>query len=345
MTYRLGWSIVPQILIRRERWPGGNIDQGIPLVSLGQHVLPDQPVLRIEPPEAIESMQTITNLPLPSVPDTPSGQEHPSGGSDSGTQHRREGETFPAGLRGRVVSITSRGGVVIESRAAVVQGAIGAGNQVVGVLTMWQASLADATGKLTIPPGALLVVPGPVNFALLRQASISGVVGLIASSVALRDLEGFLQTDVIQLLNSRDVEAAQAKLPRLPKISLLFTEGSGNIAMPARTINLLSHYQGSIALLSGATSVKQRIVPELVISLPPQEAEQHWHPQRPDTTLKVGVRVRICSGDYVGMMGVVDYLFMHQHHFPSGVQVRAARLRLDNGSLLVIPLTSIERVS
>lgn len=332
MTYRLGWPIVPQILIKRERWPGGNIAQGIPLVSPGQYVLPDQPVLRIEQPEAMESM--------PPVPDTPSGQEHTSEDRSSSTQHQHIGETFPAGLRGRVMFITPRGGVVIESPAAVLQGAIGAGNQVVGVLTMWRASLADATGKLTIPPGALLVVPGPVNFAQLRQASISGVVGLIASSIALRDLEGFLQTDVIQLVNSADVEMAQAKLPG---ISLLFTEGSGNIAMPARTINLLSHYSGSIALLSGATSVKQKVLPELVISLPSQEAEQHWHPQQPDTTLKVGVRVRICSGDYVGMIGEVDYLFTHQQLFSSGIRARAARLRFENGSLLVLPVTGIER--
>ncbi|HVB24228.1 MAG TPA: hypothetical protein VNG51_19980 [Ktedonobacteraceae bacterium] len=342
MTYRLGWSIVPQILIKRERWPGGNIVQGIPLVSPGQYVLPDQPVLRTEQAEPIESRHTIPHLPSPPTPNLPSGQEHTAAGSYSGIQHRRGGETFPAGLSGRVVSITPRGGVVIESPAAVLQGVIGAGNQVVGVLTMWQASFARATGKLTIPPGALLVVPGPINFTLLRQASISGVVGLIASSVALRDLEGFLQTDVIRLVNSADVEAAQAKLP---KISLLFTEGSGNIAMSTRTINLLNHYQGSIALLSGATSVKQRIVPELVISLPPQEVEQHWHPRKPDTTIKVGVKVRICSGDFVGMMGEVDYLFTHQQLFLSGIYAPAARLRLEDDSLLVMPLTGVERVS
>ena len=342
MTYRLGWPIVPQILIQRERWPGGNIVQGVPLVSPGQYVLPDQPVLRITPAASIESMQTIPHLPLPAVPNSPSGQEQTAGGSDSSTQHQRGGETHPAGLRGRVMSITPRGGVVIESQATVLQGVMGSGNQVAGVLTMWRASLAGATGKLTIPPGALLVVPGPVNFALLRQASISGVVGLIASSVALRDLEGFLQTDVIRLVSSADIEAAQATLP---KISLLFTEGSGNIAMPARTINLLSHYQGSIALLSGATSVRQKVLPELVISVPPREAEHYWHPQKPDTTLKVGVRVRICSGDYVGMMGEVDYLFTHQQLFLSGIRAPAARLRLDDGSLLILPLTGIERVS
>ncbi|HLJ35456.1 MAG TPA: hypothetical protein VKU38_17510, partial [Ktedonobacteraceae bacterium] len=312
MTYRLGWPIVPQILIQRERWPGGNIAQGVPLVSPGQYVLPDQPVLRIVSAASIELMQTIPQLPLTAIPNNPSGQERTAGDNDSSTQRQRGGETLPAGLRGRVLSITPRGGVVIESQATVLQGAIGAGNQVAGVLTMWRASFAGTTGKLAIPPGALLVVPGPINFALLRQASISGVVGLIASSVALRDLEGFLQTDVIHLVSSADFEAAQSTLPNL---SLLFTEGSGNIAMPARTFNLLGHYQGSIALLSGATSVRQKVLPELVISVPPREAEHYWHPQKPDTTLKVGVRVRICSGDYVGMMGEVDYLFTHQQLF------------------------------
>lgn len=189
------------------------------------------------------------------------------------------------------------------------------------------------------------MVPGPVNFALLRSASVSGVVGLIASSVALRDLEGFLQTDVVHLVNSDDVEFAQAKLPKLPKMSLLFTEGSGSIAMPVRTINILSHYAGSIALLSGVTSAKQHLFPELVISLPPQEAEQNWQPQKPDTTIMIGAKVRICSGDYVGMIGEVDYLFTHQQLFSSGIHARAARIRLEDGSLQVVPLTGIERVS
>jgi transcription antitermination factor NusG len=189
------------------------------------------------------------------------------------------------------------------------------------------------------------VVPGPVSFALLRSASVSGVVGLIASSVALRDLEGFLQTDVVRLVNSDDVESAQAKLPKLPKMSLLFTEGSGSIAMPVRTINMLSRYSGSIALLSGVTSAKQQLLPELVISLPPQEAEQHWHPQKPDITIKIGAKVRICSGDYVGMIGEVDYLFTHQQLFSSGLHARAARIQLEDGSLQVVPLTGIERAS
>ncbi len=340
MTYLLGWSVIPQILVRRERWPGGYKTKGVPLVFPGQDVLPDQPVIRLEKAEAIEAVATIPRLSLPAVMDVPATANYDLGNTQAKVP-QRGGETLPAGLRGRVVDITRRGGVVIESNAAVLQGVLGAGNQVAGVLTMWQVSDAGE-GQLAIPPGAILVVPGPLNFMTLRQAIISGVVGVIASSISSRDLEGFLRTDLVELIDCIDVDVAQV---HLPSMTILLTEGLGTMAMPARTINLLRRYQGSIALLSGATSIRQGIFPELVISLPEAEVQQHWQPVRPDPTLAIGAQVRICSGSYEGAIGMVDYLYLHQQVFLSGVRARAARLRLEDGSLVTVPLMLVERIS
>ena len=343
MTYQLGWSVIPQILVRRERWPGGYKTKGIPLVHPGQDVLPDQPVLRLEKNEPVEAIETvpIPRLSLPGVIDTLTYPDHSSRNGDVSLNRLHADETLPAGLRGRVVDITRRGSVIIESCAAVLQGAIGAGNQVAGVLTMWQAPDAGRSQQ-AIPPGALLVIPGPLNFAMLRQAMISGVVGVIASSISSRDFEGFLRTDLIELIDSVDVELAQAHLPQM---TVLLTEGLGTIAMPARTMNLLSRYQGSIALLSGATSVRQGIFPELVISLPAKEVQQNWHPVRPDPILTLGAQVRVCSGDHEGAIGSIDYLYSHEQVFPSGIRARAALLRLEDGSMLTIPLTLVESIS
>jgi len=249
-------------------------------------------------------------------------------------------ETIPAGLRGRVVDVTRRGGVIIESQAAVVQGTIGAGSQVAGILTIWQAP-TPAYGQQPIPPGAILVIPGPLNFAMLRQAISSGVSGVVASSISSRDLEGFLRTDLVQLIDSMNGELAESQLP---PITLLLTDGLGTIAMPARTIHLLSQYQGCVALLSGTTSVRQQLFPELVISLPAQEAQQNWHPVQPDPALAIGAQVRVCGGEYEGVMGEISHLFTHQQLFASGIHARAARLQLEDGSTLVIPLTLIERI-
>lgn len=332
MAYIPGRSVIPQVLVRRERWPGGYQTKGTPLVYPGQKVLADQPVIRLDKREPVESAPRV---PVPGVADSPMNADYTLR-NEAG---QRGSETIAAGLSGRVVDVTRRGGVIIESYAAVLQGAIGAGNQVAGVLTMWQ--LAHGS-NVQIPPGAILTIPGPVNFALLRQAMISGVVGVVASSISSRDLEGFLRVDLIKLINSVDVEMAQAALPR---ITIMLTEGLGTMAMPMRTVDLLKHYRGSIALLSGATSVRQGIFPELVISLPASEVQPDWQPPQPDLTLKVGVRVRISSGEYEGAIGIVDYLFAHEQVFSSGIRARAARVRLESGTMITAPLTLLEVIS
>ena len=343
MTYLLGWSVISQVQVRRERWPGGYKTRAVPLVSPGQEVQPAQPVMRLEHVGPVKAPATVPHFSFPGVKDAPIGASGQPAHSDAPASDQYVGETLPAALRGRVVDITRRGGVIIESRVAVLQGAIGVGYQVAGVLTMWQAPGSGGGGeKQSVPTGVLLVVPGPLNSSMLREVLASGVVGVIASSIPFRDLEGFLQTNLVELINCIDVESAQA---HLPPVTILLTEGIGIFAMPVRTINFLSHYQGSIALLSGATSIRQGIFPELVISLPLVEIQQHWHPMRPDTTLSIGAQVRVCSGDHEGAIGTINYLYSHQQVFASGILARAALLRLEDGSLLTVPLSIIERIS
>jgi hypothetical protein len=235
---RSGWSVIEQTVVQRERWSGMYGVKCAPLVYPGQVVLPDQPVLRLPP---INSSGPASRLHYT--------------------------EIVPSGLLGRVVKITQRGGVVIESRATVMKGTVGFGNPVAGVLTLWSP---ESNGRLTtpLPPHALLVVPGTISFAFLHQVLASGISGVIASSIVTRDLEGFLRTDLIQLLESDDTEMVQA---HLPPITLFLTEGLGIYTMPSEVLTLLSRYQGKVALLSGVTSARRSIFPELVVSLSQQD--------------------------------------------------------------------------
>jgi len=293
------------MFVRRERWPGGYEVKAVPLVYPGQEVMPDQPVLRL-----LAAKQT-----------------------DTGS-----GEVVPAGLRGRVIEISPRGGVVIESPAALVQGVVGAGKQIAGILTVWR----EKAGKQQkIPAGAILVVPEQINFALLHQAMSSGVSGIVAGSISLRDLEGFLRVDLIQLLNCADIHLVQAHLPPL---TLLFTEGLGAMAMSRQVTELLEHYQGSIALLSGATSIRRRILPELVISLPVEETQQNWQSVQPEAALVPGALVQICEGEHRGVVGTIDYVFTYQQVFASGIRVPAVRLVLEDGKKLTVPIAYVRRL-
>ena len=323
MVYPSGWPVVTQMEIEWERRAIGYKTRAIPLVQVGQDVLPDQPVLRLEKIGYGTTAHTQMQQNPPATPIPP--------------------VIARAGLRGQVVEITRRGGVVIKTRASIIGGKIGAGQQAVGVLTWWQPSNAyqPSSSPLPMPPGAILVIPGPVDAALLRQAINSGVVGVVASSITTRDLESFLGVDMLDLLNSVNVDMAQVKLPPL---TLLFTEGPGTMAMPETTMQALSQRNGSVALISGITSVRYAMYPELVISLPVEEAQQNWQPESPDPTLLLDSQVRVSAGMYEGEIGQIEHFFAHQHVFLSGVYARAARLRLADGSRLIVPLMNLERI-
>jgi hypothetical protein len=308
MAYPPGGSVVTQIEAQWERRFAGYNVRSIPLVYPGQEVLADQPVIRLELYQAEGQGQ----------PDAP--------------------VVIPAGLRGQVVKTTSRGGVVIKTRAAVLTGNVGAGQQVAGFLTIWQPVRSRSA---PVPPGAILVIPGQADFAMLRQAVASGVVGIVASSIDMRDLEGFLGLDVFDLLNSINVDIAQT---RLPSLTLLFTEGFGSLPMQETTLQLLTRYQGSIALMSGVTSSRYALYPELIISLPEAEIQRNWQPPSFDVSLRLGARVRVRSGTNAGTTGEIDYFFNHQHRFLSGAQGRAVCLRLADDTSLIAPIMNIERI-
>ncbi len=333
MSYPLGWSLATRIGVRRERWPGGYEAIGVPLVQVGAYVEPVQPVMRLERAETVTMLTTVPRLSLPM-----STRERLPG-VISNRSHNRNG-LIAAGLRGRVVALTGRGSVVIEGQAAIVGGTLGAGRQVAGPLTSWQAP-GIAQGQAYIPPGAILVVPGPLNLAMLRQAVNSGIVGIVASSISTQDFESFLHTNLLDLLNAPNPELL---LKHMPPLTILLTEGLGSAAMPVRTLNLLNKYQGVTALLSGLASPRTPRYPELVIPLPVKEMIQHTSSTMPDLELKPGALVRVCSGRYEGTIGEINYLFSHQQTFPSGIKARAARIRLEDGSLLVVPLPVLERI-
>lgn len=320
MAYPLGWSMIPHLQVQRERWPGGYMLKARPLVQPGQEVLPDQPVLRIE-----EHQKTVEPL-----------TQEISASRLSSSPHSMPGLVL-SGLRGRVVELTPRGGVVIESRVAVVQGKLGVGHQVAGRLMLWNGREIDAAAR-----GTILVVPGHLSFSLMRQALEAGVSGIVASSASVRDLEGFLHADIVQLLMCRDVEQAYSHVPPL---TLLLTEGPGEFTIPERIKDLVRQYAGAFALLSGITSVACGLVPELAISLPPEEGERaDWRPVQPRLTLGVGVRARVNSGEYAGLVGEIDHLFVYGQVFTSGIRARAARLRLESGSTIVVPLALLEPI-
>ena len=68
MTYPLGWSVIPQLLVRRERWPGGYNTRSSALVYSGQEVQADQPVIRLEKPDSARATLELPGSIAPTSP-------------------------------------------------------------------------------------------------------------------------------------------------------------------------------------------------------------------------------------------------------------------------------------
>src|SRR5271169_4434395 len=117
MTFPLGWSVIPQMLIRRERWPGGYKTRGTVLVYPGQEVQADQPVIRLEKPNSSTSVREFSGNISPTSPPASQLAGYRAAQKYIHSNAQQMNGIILAGMRGRVVDVTSRGGVIIETRA------------------------------------------------------------------------------------------------------------------------------------------------------------------------------------------------------------------------------------
>src|SRR5579863_9305720 len=99
-----------------------------------------------------------------------------------------------AGLAGKVTQILPGRALTIEAMATAVYGVVGLGGSAAGPLCV--VAEGDAPESLAINRGDVLVLAGQVPGTLVRRAVAEGAAGIIAASIAARDLESVAQTDL-----------------------------------------------------------------------------------------------------------------------------------------------------
>lgn len=265
------------------------------LVGIGDHVGPDQPIAEI--------------------PDADG-----------------RGQTLLAGIAGRVTDIAPEQHITIEGTATLAYGLVGLGAPVVGPLA--QLPRGESLAVVQIPAGAILVFPQPAPLMLLQRAAAGGARGIIAPSMAARELEAFARTDLSAVLDGLAPEP-----PRLP-LTILLTEGFGAAQMNPATYTALAQRMGATALLSGTTNPRQNIRPEALISV----AEGLPLASLPaDCALGPGARVRAVAGPLRGARGEITHLFERGQTGSAGVLTDAAVVRLESGAIEVVPLHMLIR--
>lgn len=239
-------------------------------------------------------------------------------------------------VRGEVVEIFEREGVAVRTTAAFVQGIFGIGGETHGVVKVVVNGPTDVLDEEQIKAehaGCVIVGGSLVTAAALKKAIAHKVRAIVVGGFDDKDLRDFLGHDLgVAITGSEDLG-----------VTLVVTEGFGQINMADRTFQLLRSCEGREASVNGATQIRAGVIrPEVVIPLP--EGAVGAKPAGADELkgLTIGSPIRVIRDPYFGKLGKVSALPPELKKLESESHARILEVEFADGSKATIPRANVE---
>lgn len=252
------------------------------------------------------------------------------------------GESIPierrAYVSGCVAEVLPRQGVVIEADVTFIQGIVGIGGEAYGPICMAGNSCADELRAEQIQSsmkGAIVVGGARMTGESVHKAIDVGVSALISGGIDDADLKEILGYDLGVAITGSE------KLG----ITLIITEGFGEIAMAERTYELLRSRAGCEAAVNGATQIRAGVMrPEIVIPItdPDRLGQTEGSDVADGEVLEEGTPVRIIRDPYFGVLGKVASLPSEPQVLESGSKARVLEVACPSGEHLIVPRANVE---
>ncbi len=242
-------------------------------------------------------------------------------------------------IPGEVVEIMPNEGAIIETPAAFIQGIFGVGGEGKGEL-MVVAKIPDEiltdTQLRSDCKGKIVVGGARITYEALQKAVQVGVKGIVVGGVSDQDLTRFLGYKIgVAITGQEDIP-----------MTLVVTEGFGDMSMSDRTFSLLKEFDGRYASINGATQIRAGVLrPEIVV--PRVEVSEDKLSCFDDTVsfekgLLPGTQVRIIREPYFGALGVVSGLPVKLQTIETESDVRVLEVQLADGRSVVVPRANVE---
>jgi hypothetical protein len=225
---------------------------------------------------------------------------------------------------------------VIEADVAFVQGIFGVGGEAFGVLKVVCASPSEdlTAEKITPDCQAAVVVGGArIHEAAVRKAAEIGVAAIVGGGIDDADLKAILGYDLgVAITGSEKIG-----------LTLIITEGFGDIAMADRTFALLKSHDGNEVSVNGATQIRAGVMrPEIVIPLADAVGAGDVQEAHGGGMLEVGSQVRIIRDPYFGILGTVTRLPHQPAVLGSGSVARVLEVACVDGKTVTVPRANVE---
>lgn len=250
------------------------------------------------------------------------------------------GEPIPvevkAYLDGTVTEVIEGEGVEVTSWCAFVQGIFGIGGETHGEI---KVAVTDPGTILTDKEiddsfaGKVIVGGSMVTAEAIKKAVKVKAAGIVVGGFDDKDLRDFLGYDIGVAITGSEAIG----------VTLVVTEGFGQINMAQKTFDLLKDKEGQLACINGATQIRAGVIrPELII---PYDFDIHAITKADDFReqgLQIGSPVRVIRHPYFGILGSVTGLPPELKVLESGSRARILEVELKDGRKVIVPRANVE---
>ena len=253
----------------------------------------------------------------------------------------QRGEPVPvqvkAYLRGEVIEVIPNEGVVVACHGSFVQGIFGIGGETYGNLRI---AVPDNSTVLTDDlikddmAGQVIVGGSLVTADALEKAIKIKAKGIVVGGFDDKDLRDFLGYDIgVAITGSED-----------KGITLVVSEGFGQIDMAGKTFKLLKEHEGQMACINGATQIRAGVIrPEVVI---PRIEQKHIEDEASAEVMGLaeGSQIRVIRHPYFGRLGNVTDLPSPLQKLESESRARVLEVEFEDGSKAIVPRANVEMI-
>jgi len=241
-------------------------------------------------------------------------------------------------LESEVVEIFPNEGVAVSCWGSFVQGIFGIGGETHGVIkivvpdngTPLTDNLIDESCK-----GKILLGGSIVTADAVRKAIKVGASGVVAGGFSDKDLRDFLGYDIgVAITGSEDLG-----------VTLVFTEGFGEIMMAKKTFDLLKSKVGQMACINGATQIRAGVIrPEVIVPLAGDIKAGRGIAVKHGMGLEIGSPIRVIRAPYFGQLGAVTALPSPLQVLESESKARVLEVEFESGERAIVPRANVEMI-
>ena len=243
---------------------------------------------------------------------------------------------------GKVVETIENEGVVIETNATFIQGIFGIGGGTTGELQIVVNSPVDIVkpedikevhrGKI-IAGGSIICSDG------IKKALDTGVKGIVVGGIRDKEINELLGYDLgVAITGSEDIN-----------ITIIITEGFGQIGMAQRTFDMLKLREGAVASINGATQIRAGVVrPEIIIPYNDEDtsgkSDESGSAAGKSAGISIGDQIRIIRNPNFGMLGTVKSLPSKLQTIETEAMARVLEVKFPDGQTSIVPRANIEAI-